>query len=233
MDSVSALYRPPLLFAHVMHSHGLTHSVLVAHKGVDEGVDEGHAHHGDAAHNNVFLHAGPHVWPQPPHAGGGAVGGVGVGGAMGAPMGLDNDDDLFDDDDDDGWVANDDMPLEELVGLVGPWHALVDNVLWIVLINAAILFAFAKVPAVIGSAMAAGLGLQVESVWLHMLLGWSLITVYAVAHVSLPRAWVPWRGARDDSLTARCFTFGCVFVKVTDTPSLTCFSTTASTPPLA
>jgi hypothetical protein len=82
------------------------------------------------------------------------------------------------------WHANDEMPLEELVGLIGPMDALINNLLWIIVINAAVVFLFAKLPALLGEVVADSVGIPFTAAWAHVLLGYEspptpLILVHA------------------------------------------------------
>lgn len=88
-------------------------------------------------------------------------------------QGVDPDDPNFDMEGEEAadWNPNEDMPFEELVGLVGPLDALVNNLLWIVLINAAVVLLFAKLPAIVGQLVAGWVGLGVNLVWAHLFFG--------------------------------------------------------------
>lgn len=106
------------------------------------------------------------------------------------------------------WQMNDEVPLEELFGLVGPIQNLYDNMIWIVLFNAFALFLFAFLPAKLGEIIRLFiLDLPTDSLLMSVATGYTGIVVLSFLYLSLPS---------NGPLTiwSHILTFICVFVKV-------------------
>eukprot|EP00040_Diaphanoeca_grandis_P023286 m.126424 g.126424 ORF g.126424 m.126424 type:complete len:884 (-) comp29200_c0_seq7:99-2750(-) len=116
-------------------------------------------------------------------------------------------DDLGDLGDNPDWHMNDEVPLEELFGLVGPLNRLFDNMVWVIMINALAIFAFAFIPHLMGATVYSLLGWPTESPVMFVLTGYVVVVIMAFGYLGAT-------DPNDPSPFHRILTFQCVFVKV-------------------
>ena len=106
------------------------------------------------------------------------------------------------------WQINDEVPLEELFGLVGPLGHLFDNLVWITIFNGIAIFMFAFIPCVIGSAHVGLLtDWPVQSTAISAGVGYFYVIAAAFLYLSI-------KNPAQQSLTSRILTFFSVFIKV-------------------
>ena len=107
------------------------------------------------------------------------------------------------------WPLQEEMPLEELVGLAGPWTQLFDHFLWIIVLNAAAICFFAFTPMQLGRLTLIFLGHPPMSFSITVLVGYTLIISFLLVFLSLTSP-----SASQNALPRRIAAFVGVFFKV-------------------
>jgi hypothetical protein len=103
-------------------------------------------------------------------------------------------------------MLHDEIPLEELLGLVGPVTHLFDNLLWIVVLNALALFLFAYIPVHLG-ALTTVVVVGQQSKLVHALVGYVLIVIGGLVFLLVTKS-------HGDTFPRRLVFFGHAFLKV-------------------
>eukprot|EP00051_Salpingoeca_urceolata_P014564 m.185702 g.185702 ORF g.185702 m.185702 type:complete len:1003 (+) comp18122_c2_seq11:419-3427(+) len=101
------------------------------------------------------------------------------------------------------------VPIEELIGLVGPVHQLFDNLLWVVVLNCAIVGLFAFVPWKLGQLCFYLVSIDVDSVVVPVAVGYAVCG----AAMLLRQLIIPAHQAHQTAL-GRFLSFFTLFVKV-------------------
>eukprot|EP00039_Didymoeca_costata_P027205 m.17760 g.17760 ORF g.17760 m.17760 type:complete len:916 (+) comp6103_c0_seq1:166-2913(+) len=108
--------------------------------------------------------------------------------------------------DNDNWHLNEDMPLEEILGLHGPLSQLFDNLLWITIMNVLAILFFAFLPCQLGVIISILLGDTKEPGLVSGFIGYLAIVIVAMLYLAFQ--------GKPRSSSTRMLSFFSNFIKV-------------------